>query len=286
MKKLFLLFLSTFVYNNIVEAQLDHSLLWKISGNGLEQPSYLFGTIHLICPEQLELFPEVLTAMEQSQRLVLELDMDEPSFLQETQKLSVNEGMQNLSGMLSEEELSTVNDFFTRHYNMDMSQLGILRPITLLSMITVKGLDCPQPASFELKLMEIAKGNQWEVLGLETLEEQFGVFDQMPVARQLEWIVEYTGGEQKLKDGLAKLTEAYLAKDLTRLLALMDDYPEYKDFEGALLFDRNEKWIDSITSMAKDKATFFAVGAAHLPSDKGVIKLLRAQGYEVAPVFN
>jgi uncharacterized protein YbaP (TraB family) len=93
-------------------SQEQNSVLWKISGNGLQSPSYLFGTIHNICPDELELSPKVLEALNKSQQLILELDMDEPTFIQEMQQLSINSDMRNLSSLLSEQDIESLNSFF------------------------------------------------------------------------------------------------------------------------------------------------------------------------------
>lgn len=66
-------------------AQNENSLLWEISGNGLETSSYLFGTIHVMCPDELELTEKVSSALDDAERIVLELDMDDPSFMTDMQ---------------------------------------------------------------------------------------------------------------------------------------------------------------------------------------------------------
>ena len=275
-----------FLLANGTNAQLENSLLWKISGNGLDKPSYLYGTIHIICPDELKLTDKVMNSLKETKQLVLEIDMDDPSMMQNMQRLSVNEGMKNNSHMLTEAELKTLNAFFTKHYQADMSKLGIMKPFALLSMMFIKALDCPQPGSYEAALMGVAAQNKWEVKGLETLEDQIGVFDRVSPKEQLSWLVKYANDQSEFRTGIADLVDAYKKEDITAILKSMADYPEYKDIEDALLYERNEKWIDHIEKMAANKPTFFAVGAAHLASDRGVIQLLRKQGYEVTAVMN
>ena len=266
--------------------QQQNSLLWQISGNGLESSSYLFGTIHTICPDALELSDRVLNSLDKTEQLVLELDMDEPSFIQDMQKLSVNEEMRNLSSELSEEDLNILNAFLKKHYQADMSQLGILKPFALLSMMFIKGLDCPQPGSFEQKLIEYSIEKKWEVYGLETIQDQIGIFDRVAEKEQLEWLVKYAADEEQFRNGISKMIEAYQGEEINKLLELMTEYPEYKNIEDALLYERNEKWIDPISEYAFDKPTFFAVGAAHLASDQGLIQLLRERGFKLTPILD
>jgi uncharacterized protein YbaP (TraB family) len=266
-------------------AQEENTVLWKISGNGLESPSYLFGTIHLICPDDFELSDKTKKALDETEQLILELDMDDPDFVTKTQKLSVNPGMKNISDDMSEEDQAVLNKFYKEHYGTDLSQLGILKPFTLLSMMMIKVVNCTEPASYETELMAIAKRNELEIKGLETLEEQFAIFDKVPEEEQIAWLLDYANNENELRRDIDKLVKVYKTGNITAMLELMADYPEYKKIEDELLYIRNKKWIASIEANAKETPTFFAVGAAHLASNRGVIELLRKQGYKVSPVL-
>ncbi len=267
-------------------AQEENSLLWQISGNGLETPSYLYGTIHIMCPDELVLSPKILKALEESDQLVMELDMDDPAFMSEMQRLSVNDGMKNISSLLPVEDLNTLNAYFKKHYQADLTQLGILKPFALMSMMLIKGLDCPQPASFEQSFMTYAKEQAWQIFGLETINDQVAVFEKVAAEEQLDWLVDYAENEDEFKVSLEKMVDAYQEEDIQQLLAGMDDYPEYQVIEEDLLDKRNEKWIAPMIEFATDKSTFFAVGAAHLPSEKGVIELLKAKGYTLTPILD
>ncbi|MGB5930703.1 MAG: TraB/GumN family protein, partial [Cyclobacteriaceae bacterium] len=122
-------------------------LLYRISGNGLEQPSYIYGTIHLICPDDFRVPEAAQKAFSQTDKLVLELDMDDPGFAAKMQQSAVNPGMKNISSEIGAEDREVINAFFKKHYSADLTQLGVLKPFTLLSMMYLKGLECPQPAS-------------------------------------------------------------------------------------------------------------------------------------------
>ncbi len=58
------------------------SLLWKISGNGLTEESYLFGTIHIICADQFLMDNLIKNAFKSTDQLVMELDMSDPDLQQ------------------------------------------------------------------------------------------------------------------------------------------------------------------------------------------------------------
>lgn len=262
----------------------NNSLIWKISGNGLEKPSYLFGTIHVICPEDFFLDQKVEKAFEQCDQLVLELDMDEPDFVQEMQNLSINEGMQNLTTQLGEDSYQSIDIYFKENYNVGLDRLGIMKPFSLMSMVFMKSVDCPEPMAYELEFVKRAKANNFEVHGLEELSDQISIFEKVPYNEQMSWVLKYVNDEKANKENMGKLIETYKNQDIDKLLELMTLYPEYKDIEEDLLYKRNEKWIDDIESFIRNKSSFIAVGSAHLGSERGVIQLLRKQGYTLEPL--
>ena len=59
----------------------NNTLLWEISGNGLTHPSFLFGTFHLMCADDIHFSDQLKEAMKQSNEIYMELDMDDPSVL-------------------------------------------------------------------------------------------------------------------------------------------------------------------------------------------------------------
>ena len=161
------------------------SLLWKIEGNGLEKPSYVFGTIHLICPDDFFLSDATKKAVSATEQVVMELDMDDPQLMPKMQQMSMNPEMKNFSEDLPEEQLAVINGFFTKHYGANLTQLGIMKPFALLSMMLLKSMDCSQPASYEQSLVQEAGTHDLEVLGLETVEFQMSVFDNASLEEQV-----------------------------------------------------------------------------------------------------
>jgi uncharacterized protein YbaP (TraB family) len=267
-------------------AESAQSMLWKVTGGDLAGPSYVFGTIHLICEDDLDIGGKIESALAESKQVVLELDMDEPGFMQALQQLSINAGQENLSSKLTEGEQQQLSAFFSKHYGADLTQLGVLRPVALLSMIFMKGLECAQPGSYEFSLIAAAKDKGLPVHGLESPEEQFAILDKVPLENRIEWLLHYTGDEAALRSEVAGMVDAYLAEDPEDLLDLMLTDPRYEEVGEALIFDRNENWIAPMLEWAREMPTFFAVGAAHLSGERGVLELLRKAGYKVTPVMD
>jgi len=86
------------------------------------------------------------------------------------------------------------------------------------------------------------------------------------------------------KEDFSKMVAEYKKQNLDSLYQQVTSSPDIQGSEKVLLFDRNARWIPQMESAMKESPTFFAVGAGHLAGDKGVINLLRQQGYTVKPV--
>lgn len=265
-------------------AQEAKSLLWKIDSNGLEKPSYVYGTIHMICKDDFFLTDAVKKAQTETELTVLELDMDDPQLMMRMQQGSINEGMKNISSELTAEQKEIANAFFKANYGADLSQLGIIKPFALLSMVIQKSLPCTTPESYEMTFVKNAQDRDVEVLGLETVEFQTSLFDNEPMSSQIKLLITSISEFEEGKEEFTKLVEAYKNQDLKALQQIMADSPEYAEFEDLLLGDRNKAWIPKIEDFMKEQPTFIAVGAMHLAGEEGVIALLRKEGYEVTPV--
>ena len=276
----FTLFISLF--SNAQE--LEKSLLWKISGNGLKKPSYLFGTIHLTCDTSLD--ANTLNALETTEQLYLELDMDDKSIQMKLMKLMMMKDGAKLSTLLSPEDFKILDEFMKKNLNMSAKLFDSFKPFMISSMLFPKMLDC-KSQSVESELMKITKEQNEEVFGLEKVEDQMKVFDAIPYQDQADELLKTIKDDlKKDKKEMNEMMTIYQNKDIEGMLKMMDDSDNKitSENQDVLLNNRNKNWIPIMVKTMKDKATFFGVGAGHLAGEEGVIKLLRKQGYKVEAV--
>jgi len=264
--------------------ELEKSTLWKIEGNGLEKASYLFGTIHITCDATIE--ADVKKALDATTQIVLEMDMDDPDLQTKMMKGMYLKDGKTIKDYVSDKEYTAIDSMYTKHAGMSISMLSNMKPFTLLSLLYPKMLDCPMQ-SYELELMKIAKEQNEDIKGLETIEDQMQVFEEIPLKDQYADLVRMAEDNLEYdKANFAKMLEVYKNENITEMLNMMDDEhnKSFADNQDILLDDRNKKWIPRIGEYAKEQPTFFGVGAGHLAGDNGVINLLRAAGYTVTAV--
>lgn len=277
---LFTLFISLF--SNAQE--LEKSLLWKISGNGLNKPSYLFGTIHLTCDTSLD--ENTLNALEATEQLYLELDMDDKSIQMQMMKLMMMKDGAKLSTLLSPEDFKILDEFMKKNLNMSVKLFDSFKPFMISSMLFPKMLDC-KSKSVESELMKITKEQNEEIFGLEKAEDQMKVFYEISYQDQADELLKTVKDNlEKDKKEFQEMITIYQNKDIEGMLKMMDDSDNKitSENQDVLLNNRNKNWIPIMIKIMKDKPTFFGVGAGHLAGEEGVIKLLRKKGYKVEAV--
>lgn len=260
-----------------------NALLWEISGNGLNKPSYLYGTIHMICAKDFFLGEQLKKKFSSTSKLYLEIDMDDPAMNMKMLQLSMLKD-KKLKDFFTDTDYSKLTGFFKDSIGMPLTFFGTMKPFVLFSLITLKTLPCEKQESYEMTFVKMAKDQGKEVLGLETVEDQIKVFDDMPDTTQAQMLMSYVNNFDQQKKEFAKMIGFYKNQNLDSLYEQITSSPDIAGSEDALLFNRNQNWISVIEKAAKDEPVFFAVGAGHLAGEKGVINLLRKQGYTVTAV--
>ncbi|HEX8278812.1 MAG TPA: TraB/GumN family protein [Segetibacter sp.] len=274
--------------NTLPTAKSGKSLLWEITGNGLKKPSYFFGTMHLMCAEDAGLSENVKWIIKTAGCVYLEVDMDNASeLLAGILELRKNNG-QFLSEVLSTEDYTKVKSFFDKYQpSMPFSVLEQQPPLMLTSGLYELLLPCDKKDGSELRIIEEAYQAKKETKGLETVAFQSSIFDSIPYAAQASELVKTIDSLEKQRRILEEMIAVYREQDVEKLYSLsVNGESAVSGFMELLLFSRNRNWAGKFPSIAKDNSTLFAVGAGHLGGDKGVLNLLKKEGYAIRPIEN
>lgn len=278
-KILFTVALGTFAFGSF--AQNENALLYKVSGNGITKPSYIFGTIHISCDVKFD--AATTKALDETTQLYLELDMDDSELQNKIMKsLSMKNGV-TISSLVSPEDYRLLDDYFLQKMNVPISAVNTYKPFFLSSLFLNTLLDCT-PQSYENELVKVSSFQNEPVFGLETVAEQMDIFDQIPYQLQVDELITSVRNDfRDDKKELNILLKTYATKDLNELSKVSSSSKStiMTDYEDLLLNNRNKKWLKLIEQITKNTPTFFAVGAAHLSGDEGLIQLLRTNGYLV-----
>jgi len=258
------LFLVLLTAQNLFADESQKGLLWQIEKPGLT-PSYIFGTIHSEDPRVNKLPPIVLPRFEQAKSASFEILMDMPNLLKVASAMFFT-GEQSLDKLIDETlYLSVVKAL--RQHQMPATMVKRLKPWAVV--MTLSSPPMKTGEFLDLLLYQKAQRLQIPTYGLEKVEEQLAVFDDI------------------------SLDELYLQRDLTTLLKFSieemkngsDNLSLVDSFYERLVDDRNIRMVKRMEARLQEGNAFIAIGALHLPGKKGVLKLLQERGYQVLAMY-
>lgn len=280
---------------------VNAQLLWKITGNGLQKPSYIIGTYHLApvsFTDSISGLKDALAATEQVYGEIVMADMTSPGNMTKMQAAMMLPDGQTLDKLYTADEMARINTLVKSVLGVEltnpmvMQQLGNLTPQALQTQLGVliylkkhPGFNPNEGFDNYFQKEAVAKGKG--VGGLETFDFQINVlFKSMSMERQKQLLLCMADNLEFNEEQTENVVKAFFAQDLDGIEKAMDaklnntcdGTPEEKDI---LIYNRNAEWMKQMPDIMKQKATFFAVGAGHLPGDKGILSLLQKAGYTV-----
>lgn len=257
------------------------------AAEGAEPAGWLFGTIHALPPRSQWRRPAIDDALRESGVLMVEIADLDPAAVRETfARLSIDPTLPPLEQRISPEYRDELADLLGEA-GVDARQFRTVESwaaaITLSALVQAQSNLDPE-AGVDRSL--IAGYTPRPVQGLETVEQQFAIFDRLEDDAQQDLL------ESMLTEGDSdprEMADAWLAGDTEALAGLMDiglgDSDADRSLRRALLTDRNRRWIGPIiAAMERGQQPFVAVGAGHIGGPDGLIALLQARGWSVTPV--
>lgn len=301
MKKLF-----TTIALAVTALGTQAQLLYQISGKGLQQPSYIVGTYHLAEASFADSIPGIKKALDQCQQVYGEVvmsDMTSPDIIVRIQQAMMLPEGTTIQQLLTSDEMDRLNAYMKNLMGMDMTnpliaqQLGKMLPSTLSTQFTLLNFmkkHGKMITDFSNQLDEYfqryAREHAKAVGGFETIDFQMNMlYKAQSLERQKELLMCQIDNAQFMDEMAEDIIKAFYRQDLDAIGQALDkkmnnacdNTPEEN---AQLITDRNADWLTKMPSIMADKPTFFAVGAAHLVGDDGVLNLLRQAGYTVSPV--
>ena len=273
---------------NFKSAANSNTLLWEVSGNGINKPSYFLGTMHLMCAEDAVLTEATKKIIKQVKNIYLEVDLDNAGELLSGVMDVINMRKENLEELLPEAEYLRVKDFFEKHQPaVPFSIIEKQHPLMISSSLYEMFLTCEKKNGVELMIVNEAYAQKKEIKGLETVAFQLSIFNKIPYDEQANELVKTIDSIDKHKALLGEMLQVYKEQDIQKLYTITTtEEAGTSAYLEILLDNRNENWVKQFDTLAKDESILFAVGAAHLGGEKGVINLLKKKGYTLRPLMN
>jgi len=268
------------------DTRWDHGLLWEVSKPGVAT-SYLFGTVHSEDPEVLQLAPPVQQAFDRSDSVILEIMMDMDALIDSSMAMMLTDGrtLSKIIGKpLFEKTLQAIQS-----RGIPEVVLESMKPWAAATTLSV-----PQPKTgmvLDLLLSQMAQQAGKQLHGLDTHQEQLGVFDSMTETDQIQMLRDAVDNQDKIDRMNAEILVLYKRRDLAGMMALSEHYMNQgdpglsRDLEQRLIVDRNRLMAERMQTHLKTGNAFVAVGALHLPGEQGLLSLLERRGYTLQSVY-
>ncbi len=264
----------------------NNSLLWEISGKDINEPSYLFGTFHLMCKEDIQFSENLLKAFKYSSSLYLEIDLDDPTNTFSALKYMYMKDGVTLRKLYDSLQYKKIQNFFSDSLHMSMAMVEKMKPAFSSSLVYPFMMTCKTVDGIEMELIQKSKEQQKETYGFETVEFQSSVFDNIPYNEQAEELYNMIDSIDTYKINFYKMLSLYQSQELNVIEKSFDDEPGFEEQKDLLLTNRNKNWVSQLKSILPQTNIFIAVGAGHLAGEKGLIQLLKNEGYTLKPIYN
>ena len=280
-----LLLVSTTGMSASQEEVADRSLFWSIQKDG-QAAGYLLGTIHSEDPRVLDFPEDFIARLRANHVYAMELVPDLPTLARLSEYMNYPSG-QTLESVIGARRFKSLEAALST-YNVPPEQINRMKPWA--AMMT---LSTPPPETgffMDLSLSLRASGSGLKVVGLETLDQQLSFLENMPVPMQLSLLDQAVAAFEQVTEAHDQMVDAYLENDLVKLQMLADQQLQEVGEEASNYFielgidARNLRMADTLLPQLEANRVFVAVGALHLPGKKGLLNILRQQGYELSPL--
>lgn len=267
------------------QQKLPNTLLWKISGKGLANPSYLFGSIHLSDERVFNLGDSVYQAIAKTEGLAIEINPDEIGAYAIKDFMGGNENNgKKIVDLLTPES-------FREYATILEEKLGKpAKDITTVDVLNAKNkwmsnymTEGSMSSFLDAWLYQLARKQGKWLGGLEDIEDYekategtFGIADIKELIT--------TNDKPQLDKSIESMITLYLKQDIDSIEMSMRT-PDSSGLEKSMV-RRNIKMSRRMDSLIQLRTMFFTVGSAHLSGTFGIITLLRNKGFIVEPVYS
>ncbi|MDD4216863.1 MAG: TraB/GumN family protein [Bacteroidales bacterium] len=268
----------------IVASLFSQSILWKVTGKKIKSPCYLYGTIHIQDKKVFAFDQTVTTAFDECDAFAMEILMDDidPNEI----KTAMFMEKKTIKEFLTDEQYNILDSIVKEKTGTGMFMYNKMKPFFLSSQLMQMGLKQDMEMPLDLYFLDKARKAGKSCYGVEKFMNQINAIDAINIQDQVDMLYEGLTDTSSVNSDVQfeELVQAYLNFDMIKLFDVSNDTALPKEFNKAFLVDRNIGMAKNFIKIAKKESLFCAVGAAHLPGEKGVIELLRKKGYAVEPI--
>lgn len=267
----------------------ENALFWEITGNGLEKPSYILGTVKFIPGDKFSISKQVDSKLHECEIFATETLMDHHA-RHELNKAAHLPHHKSIKDYLSQEDFLRLEKLFDEKLGIKKLKFEAVysqfKPVLL--SVTITRLSLGKNVKYmEMELMKKAEKEGLVITGLETAEREIAAMEEFDIKDQVHALLHTMDNYEEQISEYHEMIEAYLAGDLHKTLEFtLHPSEENEVFKRSFFNQRNKEFVPHMESLMQKGQTFFAIGAGHLADNHGILYLLKVKGYTVKPILN
>lgn len=264
---------------------LPHSVLWRVTGPGVGGPAYVLGTVHSRDARAYQGNDSLWAAMAACAEVVGELDHEAAAKggLAMLSAMQMPDG-KVLADLYRKKDLERVRTALKEHLGLMALAGDRMKPFWSMALLTETLMRHDSALVLDEAVQARARSIGRAVSGLETMQEQLSAIDAIPLEDQAAMLLEMVRHDL-YRGMMERMMDAYARQDLEAMYAVVRQGGMPGSMDEALLAERNTRMAERMAARLKEGCScFFAVGAAHLPGEGGVLDRLRDLGYTLSPV--
>jgi uncharacterized protein YbaP (TraB family) len=263
------------------EVAYGQGLLWRVDGTEVP-PNYVFGAAHSKDPRITRLAKPVAAAFETAKSLAIEIVHTPEVDSAVGRAMKIPGG--NVERLVGPERFGQIRAAGAR-YGSDVEALRQFKPWALYLLFSLPPAEIrdSKPA-LDFVLQESAEERGIPVYGLESVQEQLAMFDDLVPDRQVALLDAALAENWRIDCWWRVLKDFYLARELGFYTLLTEQMTAIED-DVYRVDERNLRMVERMTDRLAEGGVFVAVGALHLPGERGILNLLAGRGYRISRVY-
>jgi len=290
-RKINCLLLLACIWSLFAIGQDKPGIFYSISGNGLKESSYMYGTYHLIKDSYLHSYPLVKEKLTNAKGVVVEVVIDSSQTA-----AAMEAGMlkgKTLSSLLPPSTADSLDVILKESIGVGIAAVNKLKPVNVtLTLSLVHMMKSNESIMnqytgdyLDQYFAKSAKATGKTVTSLETIQEQMNIlFNSESDEEQVKSLQTFLSKRTSMMAMGDTLLLHWLDRDLNKMYELTKQMNFSSADEEYLIKKRNLNWMEKLPKLMQQESNFIAVGALHLAGQWGLIKLLRDAGYTLTPL--
>ncbi|QKV19959.1 TraB/GumN family protein [Oricola thermophila] len=278
------------------------TLLFRVEKDGVE-PSWLFGTMHLTDPRVTAMPPAAEAAFAKARAVAIEsTEILDPAKAQmalfSKPELTMFTDGKGLSDYLDEGQRAILEQGLAER-GVQLALVERMKPWLITAMVALPECEMERKKEgqpfLDIRLAQDAEREGKDLVGLETIVEQFEAMASLPMEFHVSGLVDSLRLGDRVDDVIETMIALYaegrtgavwpMLRWVTADVSGGDTDAGYAEFEETMVHVRNETMVKRARPLFDAGGAFVAVGALHLPGEKGIAALLEEAGYTVTPVY-